>query len=138
MATENIGDDRPLRVCDLCGGVDDHPRHVIAGAVRDTFPRVSDDVVDRVMANAPAEHRGRLVRDLLDTGSSDRHLDCCRDTGCPDGSCDLVTEGAEGLTGAGLLDHLQVNAEGIQARVEADFMRRFDVRVNTELEGNDQ
>src|SRR5437016_1991231 len=103
---ENIGEGRPLRVCDLCGGVDDHPRHVVAGAIRDTFPRVSDDIVDRVLANAPDEHKGRLLRDLLDTASSDRHLDCCREAGCPDGSCGVVTAGAEHLTGADLLDHL--------------------------------
>jgi hypothetical protein len=103
--------------------------------MRDVFPRVPDEVVEQVLVNAPEHERGRLLRELLDTGSSDRHLDCCREARCPDGSCDLVTAGAEYLTGADLLDHLQANAEDIQARVEADFMRRFDLVVNTELEG---
>lgn len=35
-----------------------------------------------------------------------RHLDCCRDAGCPDGTCNVVTDGAEGQTGADLLGHL--------------------------------
>lgn len=131
----DIGEGRPLRVCDLCGQVDDHPRHVIAGAMRDAFPRVADEVIEQVLANAPEHERGRLLRELLDTASSDRHLDCCREAGCPDASCDLVTAGAEHLTGAELLEHLAANAEDIQARVEADFMRRFDLVVNTELEG---
>ena len=106
----DIGEGRPLRVCDLCGGVDDHPRHVIAGAIRDVFPRVPDDIVDTVLANAPEQDRGRLMRELLDTGSSDRHLDCCRDAGCPDGTCNQVTAAAENLRGADLLEHLMSNA----------------------------
>jgi hypothetical protein len=103
--TENIGGDRLLRVCDLCGGVDDHPRHVIAGAMRDVFPRVADEILGEVMANAPDEHRGRLVRELLDTASSDRHRDCCREAGCPTGECDFLTGGGEHLRGADLLEH---------------------------------
>lgn len=104
--TENIGDGRPIRVCDLCGGVDDHPRHTIAGAIPGLFPKISDEIVDRVISNAPGGHEGRLVRDLLDTGSSERHKDCCREAGCPEGLCDAETAGAEDLRGADLLEHL--------------------------------
>lgn len=132
---ETIGGDRPLRVCDLCGGVDDHPRHVVAGAVRDAFPRVADDIVEKVLVNAPDEHRGRLLRELLDTASSDRHLDCCRAAGCPDGSCGLVTADAEGLTGRQLLDHLSENADAIAGRVNAEYQRRFDAAIQSELLG---
>jgi hypothetical protein len=106
----DIGGGRPLRVCDLCGGVDDHPRHVIAGQVDGAF-RPSDGALDNVLASAPEDQRAELVRALLDTTSSDRHLDCCREAGCPDGSCDFVTAGAEGKTGADLLDHLIAYAE---------------------------
>lgn len=108
----DIGDGRPLRVCDLCGQVDDHPRHVIAGNVGGAFAP-SDGALDNVLAEAPEDQRRELVRALLDTTSSDRHLDCCRDAGCPDGSCDRVTEGAEGLTGADLLDHLVEYAQTV-------------------------
>jgi hypothetical protein len=113
-----IGDGRPLRVCDLCGGVDDHPRHVIAGAMRDVFPRVADEVVDKVLANAPDEHRGRLLRDLLDTSSSDRHRDCCREAGCPTGECDFLTEGGRDLRGADLLEHT-VTRGALMAEVDS-------------------
>jgi hypothetical protein len=105
MATKNIGDGRPLRVCDLCGGVDDHPRHVIAGTTRGVFSP-SDGALERVLSEAPRDQQTRLVRDLLDTTSSDRHLDCCAAAGCPDGSCGVMVEGADGKTGADMLDHL--------------------------------
>lgn len=131
----DIGDGRPLRVCDICGQVDDHPRHVIAGPDPNTFPRVPDDIVDKVLAAAPEQDRGRLLRDLLDTGSSDRHLDCCRQAGCPDGSCDLVTQGAEQLRGGELRQHLQDNASDIAARVEAAFGDRHGI-VPATPEGN--
>lgn len=44
-----------------------------------------------------------------DGGSADvaRHMDCCREVGCPDGSCVAVTEGAEGLRGLDLLEHIE-------------------------------
>ena len=35
-----------------------------------------------------------------------RHMDCCREAGCPDGSCQEVTAGAESLQGDELVAHL--------------------------------
>lgn len=102
----NIGNGRLLRVCDLCGGVDDHPRHVIAGGPPDVFTQPSDEILTRVLAAAPAAERARLIRDLMDTSSSDRHLDCCREAGCPDGTCNTQTTGAETKRGEALLTHL--------------------------------
>lgn len=40
-----------------------------------------------------------------------RHMDCCRDAGCPTGSCDEVTAGAEDLRGDDLLKHLTSRSE---------------------------
>lgn len=104
----NIGDGRPLRVCDLCGGVDDHPRHVIIGTEPDgqAISPPSDEVIAKVVGAAPPEHAARLVRELMDTTSSDRHLDCCAAAGCPDGICPGRIDGADGATGADLLGHL--------------------------------
>lgn len=102
----NIGGGRALRVCDLCGGVDDHPRHVLAGGDHGTYPAPSPAVVLAVASSAPMEHAERLLGELLDTGCSDRHIDCCRAAGCPDGSCVERTAGAEYLRGADLLAHL--------------------------------
>lgn len=102
----NIGKGRVLRVCDLCGGVDDHPRHTLAGGVPGVYPRPTAELLAKVSDAAPAEERGRLLADLIDTGTTDRHMDCCREAGCPDGSCDRQTAGAEDLRGAKLLEHL--------------------------------
>jgi hypothetical protein len=106
--TANIGGGRRLRVCDLCGGVDDHPRHVVAGSIPGdaVAPQISQDIADRVLEAAPREDATRLLRDLYDPSTSDRHMDCCRQAGCPDGTCDLVTAGAENKRGAALLKHL--------------------------------
>jgi hypothetical protein len=101
----NIGGGRALRVCDLCGGVDDHPRHVIAGTAEDAFARPSDEIVNKVLDAAPAGDRARLVRDLTDTTSSDRHLDCCAAAGCPTGTCGPQVGDAPGI-GKKMLDHL--------------------------------
>lgn len=106
-----IGGDRPLRVCDLCGQVDDHPRHVLAGGT--AFPKPSDAILDKVLAGAPSGQRGRLVNELLDTNASDRHMDCCRTAGCPDGTCNTQTAGAEGLRGGELLGHLMGKATNL-------------------------
>jgi hypothetical protein len=75
MATANIGGGRVLRVCDLCGGVDDHPRHVLAGGGSDIYPAPSDEIVGKVAAAAPPEDHGRLLRELTDTSSRDLQLD---------------------------------------------------------------
>jgi hypothetical protein len=102
----SIGEGRTLRVCDLCGGVDDHPRHVLAGGVADAYAAPSEEIVARVLEQAPAAERARLIGELYDTSSQDRHMDCCREAGCPAGTCAEVTEGAEDLRGAELLAHL--------------------------------
>lgn len=73
MADERISEDRPLRICDICGQTDDHPRHVVG---------------------------------LADGGTRMAHMDCCRVAGCPDGTCNEVTKGAEKKKGATLLTHL--------------------------------
>lgn len=95
---------RIVRVCDLCGDVDVWPRHVVVGAPGDFT--ITDDVLTRVLEQAPDEQRARLVRELLDTSASDRHIDCCAVAGCPDGSCQQVMAASGGLSGEELLDWL--------------------------------
>lgn len=114
--TKAIGGGRPLRGCDVCGGVDDHPRHVIAGppgAAGEPRP----EVIDRVLgAKLEGEDRARIVAALFDTSSQDRHMDCCREVGCPTGTCDRVAVlGGTDLRGKDLLDHLTDTAELLQA-----------------------
>lgn len=102
----NIGNGRALRVCDLCGGVDDHPRHVLAGGEVGKYEPPTVELIGKVLEQAPPEEAARLVRELVDTGSQDRHMDCCRAVGCPAGTCGPQTAGAEDLRGADLLAHL--------------------------------
>jgi hypothetical protein len=120
---EMIGGDRPVRVCDVCGGIDDHPRHVIAGdpGTHAPSPAIVRAVVDGGQAYPP-EVANALLEDLLDTSSQNRHLDCCRSVGCPGGSCDVAGElvdGAAGLRGADLLAHLVDNRDQLQAAASA-------------------
>jgi hypothetical protein len=107
--TTNIGGGRALHVCDLCGGVDDHPRHSLLGGEAGAHPEPSVEIVRTVAAAVADQDQAtadRLLTELLDTGTTDRHLDCCRAAGCPTGDCDRRTVGAEELRGAELLDHL--------------------------------
>ena len=107
--SKNIGDNRALHVCDLCGQVDDHPRHVLAGGMEGAHPAPPGKVVRLVMANAadlPQAEQDRLLADLLDTSASDRHLDCCAAAGCPTDTCGPQVAGADGKTGADLLRHI--------------------------------
>ncbi|GAA2681744.1 hypothetical protein [Actinoplanes palleronii] len=104
--TTNIGGGRALRVCDLCGGIDDHPRHSLLGGDLGVFPKPEPAIVLRVTQTAPADQVERLLTELLDTGTTDRHLDCCREAGCPTGDCNRRTAGGEDLRGTDLLDHL--------------------------------
>jgi hypothetical protein len=95
----NIGKGRALRVCDLCGGVDDHPRHVLAGGISGQYDPPSQEILEKVLEAAPPGEAARLIRELVDTGSSDRHMDCCRAAGCPTGDCDRAPD----LRGAALV-----------------------------------
>ncbi len=101
----DIGDGRALCVCDLCGGVDNHPRHVLAGGDAGTYPKPGEDILNRVLDAAPKEHRARLVNDLVDTSSSRRHLDCCALAGCPTQTCGPQVKDAPG-TGEAMLEHV--------------------------------
>lgn len=99
-----MAEDRPMRMCDVCGGVDDHPRHVFAYAAGDG---ATDNTVGlKALDNAPAEHREAVLAQMQDTSTIMRHMDCCRSVGCPDRTCDEVTKGAEDKRGDALVKHL--------------------------------
>lgn len=101
----NIGQGRVLKVCDSCGGVDDHPRHVVAGAEPGAavVGPPTEYMVEKVLEAAPPEDRARLLRDLMDTSSSEHHIDCGAAAGCP--ACVPQAAGAPG-PGQPMLDHL--------------------------------
>ena len=91
---------RPMRICDVCGQVDDHPRHIVAFPP-DTLP-VNQAQLAAVldMDWLTSEERAKIVADIVDTSTQLRHMDCCTTVGCPDGTCDVHSND---LTGAALL-----------------------------------
>lgn len=95
---------RPVRGCDVCGGVDTDPRHVYAYALGDgvTPPEVARDM----LANAPAAAREAIEAHVNDHSTAMRHMDCCAKAGCPDGTCDQIVADSGGVTGDELLAHL--------------------------------
>jgi hypothetical protein len=98
-----IASDRPLRICDVCGGVDDHPRHShveAPGVVPVNQEHLTKVIADESLS---AADRARIVADIVDTTTQLRHMDCCRAVGCPDGTCNVLPP----VTGAALLDHIQ-------------------------------
>lgn len=88
--------DRPLRICDVCGGVDDHPRHVLAAAVGEIPVNSEHAKAVLAMSDLSEEERQKLVDDIFDTSTQLRHMDCCAQVGCPDGSCDEIIKAMPG------------------------------------------
>jgi hypothetical protein len=108
-AMANIGEGRALQVCDYCGGVDDHPRHHAGGGHAGIYDEPTPELVRSVAAatlDLPGDVADRLMAELLDTGTTSRHKDCCRAAGCPTGDCDRQLAGWDGATGAALLAHI--------------------------------
>jgi len=100
-SVERISPDRPLRICDVCGGVDDHPRHLVAAALGE-IP-VNQANLAKVLADnsLDPDTKAAIVADIVDTTTQYRHFDCCTNVGCPDGTCDRLPNS---LTGTALLD----------------------------------
>jgi hypothetical protein len=97
-------------MCDSCGQVDDHPRHVhgTGEGGANTTPAILSLAFDA--AGSDEEARQNLLRHAQDTTTQMKHLDCCAADGCPDGTCQLTVQGAEGKTGTAMLKHVQSKA----------------------------
>lgn len=89
-----------LRFCDVCGGLDDHPRHVIDGV---TNGKPSNDVLSTFkLDGAPVE----AIAQLFSPTTLVRHMDCCAAQGCP------VCQATEALTGGARGDALRATIQG--------------------------
>lgn len=75
-ATADPVEVRPLRFCDICGGLDDHPRHVTL-VTEGGVP--TDEFLDALPEGAPVA----AVAQLMDPTTVIRHMDCCAANGCP-------------------------------------------------------
>lgn len=107
----------PYRVCDLCGGVDQDPRHSFAGVIADVHPvdeaqRAKLDENLKTLSDSGKLSFSEAVAlgsAFADTSSTDRHIDCCAAAGCPlkgaeqdQYACDHRVEAAKGKTGEAL------------------------------------
>lgn len=101
-----MADKRPLHFCDVCGQLDDHPRHIFVQEPGTSGP------TPQVLAFAAGQARASEASDeelatafagLNDDTTVYRHMDCCRAAGCPDGTCHQVPAD---LRGAKLVAHL--------------------------------
>jgi hypothetical protein len=98
----NIGGGGALRVCDGCGLVDDHPRHVLSEGDPGVMPQPSREIIAKVIEGEYPQAVTALAIDQLNEPGMYLHMDCCRGRGCPTGACDRVPD----LRGAELLDAL--------------------------------
>jgi hypothetical protein len=72
---------RPLRICDSCGQIDDHPRDVLATADGDGV--TNKELLDQAMASAKnAEERQAVLNAASDGAVLTKHIDCCAAEGC--------------------------------------------------------
>lgn len=96
--------DRPKRSCDECGQIDDHPRHIFAAG--DNVYQVNQDAVETAYADnsLSGSELVAIVKDLEDTTSLTRHMDCCRAAGCPTGDCNNMPEEQHELKGHALVE----------------------------------
>lgn len=80
---------RPMRICEVCKEIDDHPRHVVWVAPG-TVP-VDNELIVQVAAETGLtdEEKKNIIAYLVDTTTDIRHFHCCSEVGCPDGTCDV-------------------------------------------------
>lgn len=97
--------ERPLRICDVCGEVDDLPRHVVAHSPGEV--PVNTDLVVTIASRDDLDPvvRESIVADIIDTSLELRHMHCCAGAGCPDGSCNALV--ASGVSPDAMLAHIQ-------------------------------
>ena len=79
------------RICDVCGVVDEGPRHRFF-TEPDSFP-VNQAHLTSVLENLdiPTADKIALINDIQDTGDQTRHFDCCAAVGCPAPPVDAET-----------------------------------------------
>jgi hypothetical protein len=95
---------RPLRGCESCGQVDDHPKSVHYVDPNSPESELRDEVLDRLLENGIS---GTALKELQDRNTIIRHHDCCHEAGCPTGLCDEVIDKHGTKTGDTLLRSIQ-------------------------------
>ena len=88
----------------MCGGLDDHPRHVTSNAKAGTGKPSAEFI--RSLPPGPPD----ALAQLIDPAVTVRHIDCCAAQGCAD--CQRSEAENEGRRGQVLIDHLASLREG--------------------------
>lgn len=91
--------DRPLRYCDVCGGLDDHPRHV-----RQIGKSEPDLVLSSEFLDGLEQGPITAIAQLVDPRKHVRHMDCCAAAGCV--VCQETEVANGGRRGRELIDFL--------------------------------
>jgi hypothetical protein len=99
-----IGGDRPVRGCDVCGQVDDHPKHGCLVPPDFEGATLSQEVLQKLLDNGVS---AASLQELQDPRTVIRHIDCCAQRGCPTGICIQSVKEWNGKTGKGMLAHLE-------------------------------
>lgn len=90
-----------LRLCDVCGLQDDHPRHV--RSVPPDFPGAVPTT--QFLRSLAAGADPVAVAELLDPSTVVRHMDCCANNGCPDNCMKIWTDSGK-ASGQALRDYI--------------------------------
>lgn len=98
MATNT---ERPLRLCDVCGQLDDHPRHVQGLPPGSTDGTPTKEFLDSLAPGAPVS----AIAELLNPLTIVRHMDCCAAQGCE--ICAATEQEYGARRGQALIDHLE-------------------------------
>jgi hypothetical protein len=103
-----VTDERPLRFCDLCGGLDDHPRHVkqLPPESLDGSPDAAVIASIKTAGEAPIE----AIRQLYAENLQVRHMDCCAASGCE--TCQATEVEYGELRGQELIEYLEEARNG--------------------------
>lgn len=92
---------RPLRFCDVCGQLDDHPRHVTGLPADSTEGTPSKEFLDSLAPGAPIS----AIAELMNPRTIVRHMDCCAANGCE--ICAQTEQEYGQRRGQQLIDHLE-------------------------------
>jgi len=106
---------REKRICDACGQVDTAPRHVFAEDPANPL-EVNEAFVEAVNGRSDVSRAEKrlIIMDLRDRTLQMRHMDCCAEAGCPDGTCDSIVDAAGGLQNDELVTFItEGNVDGL-------------------------
>lgn len=106
---------RTLRGCDVCRQVDSHPRHVLG--VPSGWPGAvpAGDVLAALTRAAMAQGAAddavtSMLAEQLDPNTVVRHVDCCAQAGCYDGSCEQLLAAAGRKRREALVEFVEARA----------------------------